>query len=187
MTAGAVNLADALIETAEYESTLNVREIGGKNRGPKVQEYQRSVGLGVGGAWCAAFVAWCVMRSRQLEKPPSWCSASVVTMFHKARRKVAPAALVLPIEPDYKSRVVAGMIWCRAKNESGAKLARSGTWVLGHCGIVVEVTAEAFYTVEGNTNSAGSRDGDGVYRKEHRWSSLPDIQRTIGWFSPNDI
>lgn len=36
---------------------------------------------------------------------------------------------------------------------------------LGHIGIIEYEDANNYYTIEGNTNGAGSREGDGVYRK----------------------
>ena len=34
-----------------------------------------------------------------------------------------------------------------------------------HTGVVVDATAEAFRTIEGNTNDQGSSNGDGVYQR----------------------
>jgi hypothetical protein len=36
----------------------------------------------------------------------------------------------------------------------------------GHAGIVIKVDGDKFTTVEGNTNTSGSAEGDGVYIKE---------------------
>ena len=36
---------------------------------------------------------------------------------------------------------------------------------LGHIGIVTGFDGKNIYTIEGNTNAAGSREGQGVYRK----------------------
>ena len=177
---------DALIATAEHEADLQVREEGGMNRGAKVEEYQRAGGLGPGDPWCAAFVAWCVMKSRQLDKPPTWCSGSAITTWHKGSKRAGDASTT-PNAPDYKSKVQPGWVWVRAKDPKGASDALRGLWVQGHCGIVVAVDSVGFYTVEGNTNSAGSRDGDGVYRKLHRWSDLAQIARTVGWFDSTHI
>jgi hypothetical protein len=47
---------------------------------------------------------------------------------------------------------------------------------------VIAVDAAGFHTIEGNTNAAGSREGDGVYRKFHRWDDAAQIGRTVGWF-----
>ena len=78
-------------------------------------------------------------------------------------------------------------MWVRAKDKNGADQARRGTWVQGHIGVVVAVDSIGFHTVEGNTNSAGSRDGDGVYKKTHKWTDTIDIGRTVGWFDSHNI
>lgn len=171
-----------LIEVAEAELAKGVREIGGKNRGADVETYQKCVGLRPGDPWCASFVSWCWLEATGLESAP-WCSGSAVTIFHKATRKGASAEVVYPHDADLTARVRPGMVWVRAKNPDGARSASRGIWVQGHCGIVVAVDATGFTCVEGNTNSAGSRDGDGVYRKLHKWGAS-DIARTVGWFAP---
>lgn len=178
---------DALVATAEHEAELQVREVGGMNRGQRVEEYQRTVGLRPGDPWCAAFVAWCVMKSRQLDKPPTWCSGSAITTWQKGARRAGLDASTTPNFADFKSKVKPGWVWVRAKDPKGATDAARGLWVQGHCGIVVDVDSAGFYTVEGNTNAAGSRDGDGVYRKLHRWSDAAQLARTVGWFDSTHI
>lgn len=185
--AAPVHTTDALIATCEHEASLKVREVGGMNKGPKVEEYQRTVGLGPGDPWCAAFVAWCMMKSRQLSAPPSWCSGSAITTWHKGSRKAGPDGICTPLYPDYQKTIKPGWVWVRAKDKNGADQARRGTWVQGHIGIVVAVDTVGFHTVEGNTNAAGSRDGDGVYRKLHKWTDTIDLGRTVGWFDSHHI
>ena len=75
--APAGDAAAALIAVCEREAAKGVRETG-KNAGEDVEKYQRSVGLSKGNPWCAAFVSWCVMTSKGLTKPPSWCIGSAV-------------------------------------------------------------------------------------------------------------
>lgn len=178
---------DALVATAEHEADLQVREEGGMNRGKRVEEYQKMVGLRPGDPWCAAFVAWCVAKSRQADTAPTWCSGSAITTWHKGSKRAGLDASTMPTFPDYKSKVKPGWVWVRAKDAKGATDACRGLWVQGHCGIVVGVDNVGFYTVEGNTNAAGSRDGDGVYRKLHRWSDAAQIARTVGWFDSTHI
>ena len=36
-----------------------LEEPAGSNRGRRVEQYQRSVGIARGNAWCVAFVYWC--------------------------------------------------------------------------------------------------------------------------------
>lgn len=179
--------AERLIEVAKAEDAKGVREQGGMNRGPDVEKYQKAVGLPPGAPWCAAFVSWCVMTARGETKPPAWASGSAVTLWHRGSRKRLPTATTTPLEVDYKAKVRPGMIWVRAKDAAGAISARKGTWLQGHTGIVVAVDEVGFHTVEGNTNGAGSREGDGVYSKLHKWDYLTDIQRTVGWFDPEGI
>lgn len=182
-----VSTVDALVSVALAEAASEVREVGGSNRGPRVEEFQRSVGLRPGDPWCAAFVAWCAMSSRGLSAPPSWCSGSAITTWQKGSRRAGPAGACTPLFVDYRDRVRVGWIWVRAKDEAGAADARRGNWVQGHCGIVVAVDEVGFHTVEGNTNEAGSREGDGVYRKTHRWTDSHDLARTVGWFDSSSI
>jgi len=184
--AAAGDFAALLVESCHVELRKGVKEVG-KNAGPDVEKYQKSVGVAKGGPWCAAFVAWNVMNSRGLQKPPAWCSGSVATQWHLATRKLPASAKTTPQEAGFKSKVQPGWVWCRAKDPVGAKECRDGTWVQGHTGVVVKVDANGWTTIEGNTNAAGSRDGDGVYLKQHLWTNVPQVDRTIGWFDPSKI
>ena len=170
-----------LLAVARAEADKGVREVGGANKGPDVEKYQRTVQLGPGNPWCAAFVAWCVSQSIDA-KVPAWCSGSAVTSWHRGSAKAGAAKRTTPKDVDFKSKVAPGWIWVRATDDASANAARAGTWSQGHTGIVVAVDAVGFHTIEGNTNAAGSREGDGVYRKLHRWDDAKQIGRTVGWF-----
>ena len=173
----------ALIATATAEANKGVREVG-KNAGPDVEKYLQCLGMSKGSPWCAAFVSWCVMTSRGLAKPPKWCSGSAVSLFQMSGKN---AIKVTPVDTDFKSKVKPGYIWSRAQDATAAAAARKGSWCQGHTGIVVAVDATGFHTIEGNTNAAGSREGDGVYRKLHKWSDAELIGKTVGWFDPATI
>ena len=94
---------------------------------------------------------------------------------------------VVPTEMEYQAKVKPGYIWSRAQDATAAAAARKGSWCQGHTGIVVAVDATGFHTIEGNTNAAGSREGDGVYRKLHKWSDDAIIGKTVGWFDPATV
>ena len=173
----------ALIATATGEANKGVREVG-KNAGPDVEKYLHCLSMTKGSPWCAAFVSWCVMTSRGLAKPPKWCSGSAVSLFQMSGKN---AIKVTPVDADFKSKVKPGYIWSRAQDATAAAAARKGSWCQGHTGIVVAVDATGFHTIEGNTNAAGSREGDGVYRKLHKWSDAELIGKTVGWFDPATI
>jgi hypothetical protein len=173
----------ALIATATAEANKGVREVG-KNAGPDVEKYLHCLGMTKGSPWCAAFVSWCVMTSRGLAKPPKWCSGSAVSLFQMSGKK---AVKVTPLDVGYQGWVKPGYIWSRAQDPAAASAARKGVWCQGHTGIVVAVDAVGFHTIEGNTNAAGSREGDGVYRKTHKWSDADIIGKTVGWFDPATV
>jgi hypothetical protein len=170
-----------LLAVAHAEANAHVREQG-KNRGARVEEYQRAAALGPGDPWCAAFVAWCMMQAAGTAKAPAWCSGSAVTSWHKGSKAAGPARRCTPVDADFAKRVAPGFVWVRAVDAASAAAARNGTWSIGHTGIVIAVDAAGFHTIEGNTNAAGSREGDGVYRKFHRWDDAAQIGRTVGWF-----
>jgi hypothetical protein len=173
----------ALIATATAEANKGVREVG-KNAGPDVEKYLHCLGMTKGSPWCAAFVSWCVMTSRGLAKPPKWCSGSAVSLYQMSGKK---AVRVTPLDVGYQGWVKPGYIWSRAQDPAAASAARKGVWCQGHTGIVVAVDAVGFHTIEGNTNAAGSREGDGVYRKTHKWSDAELINKTVGWFDPATV
>ena len=174
----------ALIATATAEANKNVREVG-KNAGPDVEKYQHCVGLAKGSPWCAAFVSWCAMTSKGMGKAPKWCSGPAVSLFQVAKGK--HAVCVTPVDADYQSKVKPGMVWSRAQSPEEAAAARKGAWCQGHTGIVVAVDNIGWHTIEGNTNAAGSREGDGVYRKTHKWADAEIVGKTVGWFDPETI
>ena len=175
----------ALIATATAEANKGVREIG-KNAGPDVEKYLHCLGMTKGSPWCAAFVSWCVMQSRGLAKPPKWCSGSAVSLFQMSGNSKT-CVKVTPVDADFKSKVKPGYIWSRAQDPAAAAAARKGSWCQGHTGIVVAVDDIGWHTIEGNTNAAGSREGDGVYRKTHKWSDAEIVGKTVGWFDPATI
>jgi len=149
-----------LIAIAQQE--VGVREVG-NNTGKRVREYQAATNLGgTGWAWCAAFICWIV---REWGKDKATLEALEMTpaQFEAWRPKTAGAW-------DYET-------WARRKGlevlPEDAPL-RDGDIIIfdmSHIGLVVTDTGETITTIEGNTNSVGSRDGGGVMLK-HRPRSI---------------
>ncbi len=77
-----------IVEIAEAEAAANVREVGGPNRGERVQLYQRAIGMAPGSPWCAAFVAWIVREASGEAKAPPWATGSAVSNFFNAQAKL---------------------------------------------------------------------------------------------------
>jgi hypothetical protein len=123
---------------------LNVRETA-PNRGPEVDEYLRSCGLEPSAGsypWCVVFVRWCCSRVG------IWLprTASVKRLWEMGEDlrvdTPAPGDIAVHLRPDG----------------------------LGHVGFFMRAFVRGpdlwYETVDGNTNAAGSREGDRVAIKE---------------------
>lgn len=149
------------LEIAEGE--VGVREIGTSNTGRKVQQYQAATTLGgTGWPWCAAFVVWCERKAADdLRVHPILIpSASCDAHLDYARRNN-----ILSGSP------LSGDLFLVMASQNNAT----------HIGYVLRVDGERFITVEGNTNTGGSRNGNGVYTNRRilsarykfiRWGNL---------------
>lgn len=143
------------------ESQVGEKEVG-NNGGKAVRKYQAASWLSPGAwPWCAAFVCWCFREA--LKKEPLVIlrprTAGAWDFENWARKEGAEL-----IKPAHKSRVRRGDIV---------------VFTFSHIGIAVEDEDELgnVKTVEGNTNAAGSREGDGVYRKTRNKSKIRSIIR----------
>lgn len=134
--------AKQLIQTAQ--SQLGVREATGNNDGKQVEQYLNYTGNKKGEPWCASFVSW-VFGQVGLKQPRTAWSPALFPKEHLIDAAI-PAA-VFGIYFTDKERIA-------------------------HVGIVEKQTENWVYTIEGNTNLAGSREGDGVYRKLRHKKSI---------------
>lgn len=136
-------LREKIVSVAE--SQLHVREATGHNDGKDVQKYLRSVGLGKGPAWCAAFMTWChdelSIPNPQSAWSPDWFKSNVVY------ERMQLTSMGFTSKPGQ----VFGLYF-----ESKGRIA--------HVGMITGETKFSYNTIEGNTNDGGSREGDGVYR-----------------------
>lgn len=133
----------------EARKWIGVRELGGDNRGPEVEMFQRAVdGKAQGEPWCAAFAMFCLaaVEARYGIASRVHRSESVFEIWSKSPddlKSVEPA-------PGYFA------CWIH------------GLGPLGHMEIVQrDVTKRDFKTVGGNTGdgSGVNRNGDGVYER----------------------
>ena len=133
------------------KTLLGVREGKQANTGSEVTKYLKYVGVYVPAAWCAALVCWVFKLAGYHQPRTPWSPA----LFPSAR--LARDAL--------KGNVI-GIYFSVLKR-------------IGHCGIIVDVRGDLIYSVEGNTNVAGSREGDGVYKRVRHKRSIAVI---ADWF-----
>jgi hypothetical protein len=159
-----------------YTSQIGVRELTGQNDGKEVDMYLASTGFtnnklyrektGKGYAWCAAFVTWSFKESTKdihyvIKIPasawaPSWFPPSNTIYVKGKPTKVKP-----------ERADVFGIYY--AKDDR-----------IGHVGFIDDwPEGEYVVTVEGNTNAAGSREGDGVYRKKRLKANIYKVSRWV--------
>lgn len=147
------------VEYAEREALDRVRETDGPNDSPRIREYLATCGLKPPEPYCACFAKWCIVQAcadlRAKLKSP-YCDAYTPTFYHN-----------LPLKVFSRTDVIQrGDLFFKIKSSLGR---------IAHVGFVrTPLKDGVFGTVEGNTNIAGSRDGDGVYlnRRENTDSIL---------------
>jgi len=133
---------------AAAKKEAGVREGDVPNSGQKVSVYLRYVGISFPAPWCAAFVSYVFGQAGYTAPKTAWSPD-----LFPAQRSVK--------EP--KPGLVLGIYYPALKR-------------IAHCGIVTGVKDDLIFSVEGNTNLNGSREGDGVYqrirhkRSIHRYS-----------------
>ncbi|QEL04331.1 CHAP domain-containing protein [Olivibacter sp. LS-1] len=131
-------------------SQVGVREEG-NNNGQAVRQYLKSIGLGGGYAWCMALVYWAFGQASEdlgVENPLVK-TGGVLRQWNE-------------VNPKFKhSTPKVGDIFIMDFGK--------GT---GHTGMVTGVKGASINTVEGNTNTDGSRNGDGVYERTRLLTSI---------------
>lgn len=123
----------------------------GSNWGEPVQSYLRSVGIGFPASWCMAFVYWC-HKNASIELNvlnTAVKSGGVLKVWNNAAKEI-------------KSNTPSiGSVFIMDHGKG-----------LGHTGIVEKFDATFIYTIEGNTNDTGSREGIEVCRKTRKRNTI---------------
>ncbi|MFN0255007.1 CHAP domain-containing protein [Pedobacter ureilyticus] len=137
---------DQLLNIAR--SQIGVREATGNNDGYQVEQYLAYTGNKKGEAWCASFVSWVFGKAGYAAPRTAWSPS----LFPQVRLvKLAEPGNVFGIYFNDKKRIA-------------------------HAGIVEKVKDTWITTIEGNTDTDGRRDGDGVYRKLRHAKPLDVMQ-----------
>lgn len=144
-------------ELVKYaESYLFVREIE-NNRSPEIDSMNIAVGVPLGSSWCASFVSW-VFTNNYIPNPQSGWSPNFA------------------LKPD---RIWDKNIKNKIKPGDVVTFYYSNLGRVGHVEIIYKADDKYIYTISGNTNGVGSREGDGCYRKKRELSKVYAITRYI--------
>lgn len=153
-----------------YTSQIGMRELTGHNDGVMVEQYLAVTGFPKGNAWCAAFISWTFERAASelkvaIKTPKSAWSPS---WFPPGKVIYTKSVVTVPLKVLPQRADVFGIYF--------PKLNR-----IGHVGFIDEWPPHDNYaiTVEGNTNNAGSREGDGVYRKRRLKENIYKVSRWV--------
>ena len=144
---------------AGAEVDHKIREVGGNNRGPRVEQYLANAGIHTAAPWCAAFVQFCSDRA-----------ASLLSV----KNPLDDVKLEAYVQSYYD--------WAADKPGRIVGSPRAGDLILfdfhgarwDHIGFVAQPpTPEGIaWSVEGNTGDVDQRDGDGVYLKPRDTKAL---------------
>jgi len=140
---------------------LGVTERTGNNDGERVEQYLSSTGLGKGHPWCAAVMAFifglCWEDSPKSAYCPDWFKGDNV-IYRRGSNK-----------NDFSV--------CREGDLFGIWFSDKGR--IAHMGMIETVDGQKVTTLEGNTNDAGSRDGEGFYRKYRLKSQIYAVSNHV--------
>lgn len=161
------DMREMLVSVAREQSALGIRETS-PNQGPGIQKFWTATSYGVAGyldrqPWCAAFLAWVVREAsrRQFgESAPFRLPRSAAVNDWPVWARTQPT---WEERDPLTTRVRSGDVVCFDFN---GRAKASGT----HIALATsdERGDGTFDTIEGNTNSDGSRDGNGVYERHSR-------------------
>ena len=155
-------LRQRLIDIARKEvGTVEVPP--NSNKGPRVQQYQAATSLAkevkTGWPYCAAFVCWSInewLKDAEVRAAFGFKTTAEVEAW---RPKTAAAYGFHEWAANHKLLIM---------DDSPSNVLHTGdlvTFDFSHIGIVAADEGSKIYTIEGNTDSGGSRDGGGVFAK----------------------
>lgn len=127
----------------QARSHVGEMETGGNNRGPFFDRLLAWLGLAPGNPYCATFVSKCLVDAG----------------YPKSALPSGPAAVRNWVKEAKKLGCVSEI------GQRGDLIFRLQANGKGHIGFITGIGAKWYSTIEGNTDSGGSRDGDGVYAR----------------------
>jgi len=155
------DLVSEIVRIAKAE--VGVREIRDTNCGEIVNEYKAATWLNPkkGWPWCAAFVCWVIREALKSS------GVKETKTFKRPRTASAWDFENWSIDQDSTT-------WMRKPHDGDILPGDIVIFKFSHIGIAVSSPNKDgnVITVEGNTDSAGSREGGGVYLKTRNLSKI---------------
>jgi hypothetical protein len=160
-----------LIEAAKKDIGKKERRSNLGFEDPELEKAMKAVGWRPGWAWCASILEKWIWEAypRMKEEVQGYFVPSAVATF----RNLKNAGYEVSMTPTEGALV----FWQRMQDGVAQ-------WQ-GHAGVVSKVLSDIeFYSIEGNTNSAGSREGDSVQEKRRTVNlEITDGLRVMGFVS----
>lgn len=141
-----VSLATLALQIAQGQLG-QCEEPKGSNSGSMVDKYLQSVGLNAGYAWCQAFVHWCYEQAAEQLKQenPVVKTAGAIDCWNKTA---------------IQFRITREEAWKHPVSlKPGDQFIMNYGHGAGHTGIIEKIEGSILYTIEGNSNNDGSREG----------------------------
>jgi hypothetical protein len=150
------SIRNSVIDYAKYY--LFVREIY-PNRSAEIDSFNRNVKVTMGSPWCASYVSWVFDKNNIINPHSAWSPNFAQTKDQIWKSKGVNTVKLMPgdVVTFYYSNLQR----------------------VGHVGIIYKIDKDYILTVEGNTNGAGSREGDGVYLKKRELIKCYAVTRYI--------
>ncbi len=154
-------LAPQIVKLALAE--VGVEEVSGSNCGPRVNEYKATTWLPADQAWpwCAAFVCWLVMRAMEDT------GVRPTQTFQRPQTAGAWDMENWSLKQDAST-------WTLKPHKNDIQPGDIVVFTFSHIGVAVSAPMAdgTIWTVEGNTDSSGSREGGGVFKKRRKLSQI---------------
>lgn len=154
----------------------------GNNRSILINRWNKEAGVPAGSFWCASFIyaqSSCVAKARNLENPLKK-TASVAQQLRYAKTY---GTRLMVIKVRYGTQLEKGDLGCIKSGKKYGDRDIGGLWS-GHIYAVQEQRENSVKTIEGNTNSGGSRNGD---RVAERYRQIKDAVAFIRIRENDDV
>lgn len=156
------NIAEEIVRLCTAE--IGVKEVNGTNCGERVDEYKAATWLSPkkGWPWCAAFICWIVREALQ-----NVGAKTKTAKFTRPRTAGAWDMENWSLQQDSTT-------WTKKPHRNDILPGDIVVFLFSHIGFAVSAPDKNGYvtTVEGNTDTSGSREGGGVFRKKRHISKI---------------